>query len=145
MLTAQVDSELKSNSVAITSLMLNDYAEIAPINPKSPGFDRFYGDLRDESGKILYTMPRKETSNNVKADIPDLDLTTLNKLRDDPSISVTVPGTSLSSSGWRVRIVTLNRSDYDLIYALPMDSVQDTVTKAAMLEIGRASCRERVL
>ena len=133
MLTAQVDSELKSNSVAITSLMLNDYAGIAPINPKSPGFDRFYGDLRDESGDILYTMPRKETSNNVKADIPDLNLTTLNKLRDDPSISVTVPGTSLSSSGWRVRIVTLNRSDYDLIYALPMDSVQDTVTKAAML------------
>ena len=36
-------------------------------------------------------MPRKETSNNVTADIPNLDLSTLNKLREDPSMSVTVP------------------------------------------------------
>ncbi|MDQ0092184.1 sensor histidine kinase [Paeniglutamicibacter psychrophenolicus] len=133
MLTAQLDTDLKSNTSSITATMLNDYAGIASINPKSNGLARFYGDLRNESGAILYTMPRKAASDNKPLDAPDVDTQALDRLREDPAASLTVRGSNLGSAGWRVRIVDLPRTDYDLVYALPMTSVQDTVTKATML------------
>ncbi|MFL4473664.1 ATP-binding protein [Paeniglutamicibacter sp. MACA_103] len=133
MLTAQLDTDLKSNSATITATMLNDYAGIADINPRSNGLARFYGDLRNESGEILYTMPRKAAADNKPLDSPDVETEAIERLREDPAASISVRGTNLGSAGWRVRIVDLPRTDYDLIYALPMTSVQDTVTKATML------------
>ncbi|WP_254455984.1 HAMP domain-containing sensor histidine kinase [Paeniglutamicibacter quisquiliarum] len=133
MLTAQLDTDLKSNSATITATMLNDYAGIAEINPKSNGLARFYGDLRNESGEILYTMPRKAATDNKPLDAPAVDAGEIARMREDPAASISVRGTNLGSAGWRVRIVDLPRTDYDLIYALPMTSVQDTVTKATML------------
>ncbi len=133
MLTAQLDTDLKSNSATITATMLNDYAGIADINPKSNGLARFYGDLRNESGDILYTMPRKAAADNEPLDAPAVDTEAIGRMRDDPGASISTRGTTLGSAGWRVRIVDLPRTDYDLVYALPMTSVQDTVTKATML------------
>ncbi|QXQ10821.1 ATP-binding protein [Paeniglutamicibacter sp. Y32M11] len=133
MLTAQLDTDLKSNSATITATMLNDYAGISSINPKSNGLARFYGDLRDESGSILYTMPHNTATTSDATDIPQLDANDLTHLREDAAASISVAGSTENSGGWRVRIVDLPRTDYDLIYALPMGAVQDTVTKAAML------------
>lgn len=133
MLTAQLDTDLKSNSATITATMLNDYAGISSINPKSNGLARFYGDLRDESGSILYTMPHTTATTSDATDIPQLDATDITHLREDTTASISVNGSTENSGGWRVRIVDLPRTDYDLIYALPMGAVQDTVTKAAML------------
>lgn len=133
MLTAQLDTDLKSNSATITATMLNDYAGISSINPKSNGLARFYGDLRDESGSILYTMPHNTATTSDATDIPQLDASDITHLREDAAASISVDGSTENSGGWRVRIVDLPRTDYDLIYALPMGAVQDTVTKAAML------------
>ncbi|ASN40483.1 sensor histidine kinase [Paeniglutamicibacter terrestris] len=133
MLTAQLDTDLKSNSATITATMLNDYAGISSINPKSNGLARFYGDLRDESGSILYTMPHTTATTSDATDIPQLDATDITHLREDTTASISVNGSTENSGGWRVRIVDLPRTDYDLVYALPMGAVQDTVTKAAML------------
>lgn len=133
MLTAQLDTDLRSNSATITATMLNDYAGIANINPKSNGLARFYGDLRNESAEVLYTMPRRAAPDNNPLDAPAVDAQVIERLREDPAASLSVPGSNLGSAGWRVRIVDLPRTDYDLIYALPMTSVQDTVTKATML------------
>lgn len=133
MLTAQLDTDLRSNSATITATMLNDYAGIANINPKSNGLARFYGDLRNESAEVLYTMPRRAAPDNKPLDAPAVDAQVIERLREDPAASLSVPGSTLGSAGWRVRIVDLPRTDYDLIYALPMTSVQDTVTKATML------------
>ncbi|GAA5225514.1 HAMP domain-containing sensor histidine kinase [Paeniglutamicibacter antarcticus] len=133
MLTAQLDTDLKTNTATVTSSMLNDYAGITTINPKSNGVARFYGDLRDESGTILYKMPRKPSADQKPQDAPEVDPDALERLREDPAATLSVPGTNIGSSGWRVRIVDLPRTDYDLIYALPMTSVNDTVTKATML------------
>lgn len=133
MLTAQVDSELKSNTRAITDLMLKDFTKLNPITTTNPGFDRFYGEIIDSKNTQIYEMPRKQDSGDKPLDAPDLNPSTIDKLRDDISVSVTVPGTLPNSSGWRVRIWPLKISDNDIIYALPMDSVKNTVDKAAML------------
>ena len=134
MLTAQVDSELKSNARAIASLMLSDFTEFTPINPaKNPGFDRFYGEIRDSKNEVIYIMPRKQNADDSPLDTPKLTPVTVEKLRDDIASSVTVSGNLPNSSGWRVRIFPLKGSSNDVVFALPMDSVKDTVDKAAML------------
>lgn len=133
MLTAQVDSELKTSTRAITSMMLNDYTEVAPLNIAAAGFDRFYGVILDEHDTEVYLMPRKQDSAKKPLDAPRLDPADLDRLREDISASITVPGTVPNSAGWRMRVWPLKGSENAIFYALPMDSVRNTVDKAAML------------
>ncbi|GAA4376611.1 sensor histidine kinase [Paeniglutamicibacter cryotolerans] len=134
MLTAQTDSDLSANSATLNSVMYNAYAGIAKVDARS-GLLRFYGDIRDDEGTLKYQLPLPKKVGGQAADIPNLTTAVVDKLRSESPAAITVPGTQPGSAGWRVRTYEMDATGYLMTIGLPLQSVDDTVNKAALLII----------
>lgn len=132
MLTAQTDSDLSANSATLNSVMYNAYAGLAPVDSRS-GLMRFYGDIRDDAGTVKYRLPQPKKIGGQTADKPDLTSEVVEKLRSESPDAITVPGTVAGSVGWRVRTYKMDSTGYLMTIGLPLQSVDDTVNKAALL------------
>ncbi|MEU3333252.1 sensor histidine kinase [Glutamicibacter creatinolyticus] len=141
-LTKQIDDQLLAAGPTL-SYGLNQayrYALDGDRNPQQQtgvdttllGLNRAYADIRDDSGKIVYIMPRSRVT-PTGMDSPLLAPEQTAKLAETPWHPVTVPGIYPASIGWRAMVVPMPSSDANLFIALPLDTVQDTVSKSTVL------------
>ncbi|WP_324090401.1 HAMP domain-containing sensor histidine kinase [Glutamicibacter sp.] len=103
------------------------------IDPTLLGLNRSYADIRDENGKIVYIMPRSRVTPGNNADTPLLAPEQTAELAKTPWSPVTVPGMHAGSAGWRAMVVPLPTSGLSVFISLPLENVNDTVQKTAIL------------
>lgn len=103
------------------------------IDPTLLGLNRSYADIRDENGKIVYIMPRSRVTPGNNADTPLLAPEQMAELAKTPWSPVTVPGMHSGSAGWRAMVVPLPTSGLNVFISLPLENVNDTVQKTAIL------------
>lgn len=103
------------------------------IDPTLLGLNRSYADIRDENGKIVYIMPRSRVTPGNNADTPLLPPEQMAELAKTPWSPVTVPGMHSGSAGWRAMVVPLPTSGLNVFISLPLENVNDTVQKTAIL------------
>lgn len=141
-LTKQIDQQLLTAAPTLSYGLDQAYrhsldqdsssSEDTGVDATLLGLNRAYADIRDASGKIVYIMPR----NRVNPGTPDSPLLApeqMGELAQTPWEPVTVPGLYPTSIGWRAMVVPLKSSDANLFIALPLDTVQDTVSKTTVL------------
>ena len=96
------------------------------------GMNRAYADIRDKNGKIVFIMPRGRAA-PAGTDFPLLSPVEMDELSQTPWQPITVPGQYPTSIGWRAMVVPMPRSETNLFLALPLDTVQNTVSQSTVL------------
>ena len=96
------------------------------------GMNRAYADIRDENGKIVYIMPRGRVAVSG-SDAPLLSPVEMDELAQTPWDPITVPGLYPTSPGWRAMVVPIQSAETNLFIAVPLDTVQNTVSQTTVL------------
>lgn len=96
------------------------------------GINRAYADIRDKNGKIVYIMPRGRAA-PTGSDLPLLSPVEMDELTQSPWEPVAVPGLYPTSIGWRAMVVPMPSAETNLFIALPLDTVQQTVSQSTLL------------
>ena len=152
-LTKQLDEQLSLARPVLSVGISNAYANVLDDSTDTSGDRAFdpamgisnaYVDIRDQSGQILYTMPRSSVA-PFSGDSPLLDPEHRAQLASHPGAPGTVPGSHVNSSDWRAMLVPLPSSELDVYIALPLDQVDSTVRQTSVLVLASGTLMTLVM
>ncbi|WP_431711183.1 sensor histidine kinase [Glutamicibacter uratoxydans] len=139
-LTKQIDEQLRVAAPTLSYGLTEAYRYSLDQEPGGEegldstllGINHVYADIRDMDGKIVYIMPRGRAT-PAGADYPLLSPVEIDELARNAWNPVMVPGQYPTSPGWRAMVVPMPKSETNLFIALPLDTVQHTVSQSSLL------------